>query len=66
MSIARKILNWTDEKSNEIDMMNDKHPYLKAFGLGGIEGFIDGCIIMYPIVVGSLYWKAYKDSKNNK
>lgn len=66
MSIAEKILNWKEQKYNEIDVMNDKHPYLKAFGCGIIEGWIDGCIIMYPIVVGSLYWKMYKDSKNNK
>ena len=63
MSMTRKILNWTERKNEEIDVINDKHPYLKSFGLGCVEGFIDGVVVMYPILIGSLYWKAYKNSK---
>lgn len=52
MSITRNILDWTEKKTDEIDM-TDKHPYLKAFGLGSIEGYIDGAIIAYPILLAS-------------
>lgn len=52
--LAREILNWTEEKMDDIDVEKDKHPYLKAFGLGAVEGYIDGAMIAYPILlVGS-------------
>ena len=62
-SITKGILDWTEEKFDEIDE-NTKHPLLKAFGLGAIEGAIDGAVLMYPIIVGSLYWAAYKARKS--
>lgn len=62
-SITKGILDWTEEKFDEIDE-NTKHPLLKAFGLGAIEGAIDGAVLMYPIIVGSLYWVAYKARKS--
>ena len=49
--LAREILNWTEEKMDEIDVENDKHPYLKCMGLGAIDGYIDGAMIAYPILL---------------
>lgn len=53
--MVRKILDWTDEKMDEImdsiDNGTDKHPQLKAIGLGMIQGFIDGAVIAYPILL---------------
>lgn len=49
--MVKKVLDWTDEKFEEIDVDNDKHPMLKAFGLGAIQGFIDGAVIAYPILL---------------
>lgn len=63
MSIVKELLNWTEEKFEEIDTDNDKHPYLKSFGLGAIEGFVDGAVIAYPILVGTLYYVGYKLNK---
>lgn len=56
--IARKILDWTDEKFNAIDCVKDKHPGLKAFGCGAIEDVIDGMLISLPIALfGMGIWK---------
>lgn len=53
--MVRKILDWTDEKMDEmmddIDNGTDKCSMLKAIGLGAIEGFIDGAVIAYPILL---------------
>ena len=49
--MVKKIWDWTEEKLEEIDVDNDKHPYLKAFGLGGIQGFINGAVIAYPFLI---------------
>lgn len=58
MSITKTILNWTEEKLNDLDM-NDKHAELKAVGLGMIDGFVDGAVLAYPILIaGCLYWKS--------
>ena len=52
--IARRMLNWTDRKFNEVcDNENEKHPYIKAFALGGVEGLIDGAVIGFPILLVS-------------
>lgn len=54
MGITRKILNWTDRKFDEVcDNPNEKHPEVKAFALGGVEGLIDGAIISVPILLVS-------------
>ena len=51
-SLVRGILNWSDDKFTEIenDIANGtneiKHPYLKAFGLGAIDGAIDGLVVV--------------------
>ena len=49
-SIVKRVLDWTEEKYDEIDE-NTKHPYLKSVGIGMIEGFIDGAILAYPILM---------------
>lgn len=53
--MVKKVLDWTEEKMDgimdDIDNGTDKHPYLKAFGLGAIEGFIDGAVIAYPFLL---------------
>ena len=64
-SVTKKILDKVDEKIKEIATdENAKHANLKLFGLGMIEGAIDGAVFMYPIVVGSLYWSGYKTRKS--
>ena len=57
--LVKGILNWTDKQMEEIENNPEvKHPYVKAFGLGVIEGAIDGAVIMYPIVLAAgYYWK---------
>lgn len=50
-SFVRKVLDWTDEKMEEIQDEDTKHPYLKAAGLGAIEGIIDGAVLAYPILL---------------
>ena len=30
---------------------NESHPYLKSFGLGAAEGFIDSCVAIGAVVV---------------
>ena len=51
--ITRRILNWTGRKLNEL-RPNDSLACVKAFGLGAIEGVIDGHVILYPILFLSL------------
>ena len=56
-SLVRNILDWTEDKITEID--NDiangtnkiKHPYLKVFGLGAIEGAIDSLVVTGTLTV---------------
>lgn len=62
MSIARGILDWTQEKMDDIcDNIDEvKHPYVKSFGLGVIEGLIDGAIMVYPILLATCYVAAKK------
>ena len=56
-SLVRSILDWTEDKITEID--NDiangtneiKRPYLKAFGLGAIEGAIDSLVVTGTLTV---------------
>ena len=62
--ITRQILNWTEEKTEEIIEGDVKHPYLKAFGLGCIEGLVDGAVLAYPILVASLFLVAKQKNKN--
>lgn len=49
--MVRRILDWTQEKTDEIDVYNDKHPYLKSAGLGFLEGVIDGAVISYVCLI---------------
>lgn len=63
--ITRKVLNWTDKKFDAIDE-NTKHPYLKAFGLGAVEGVIDGAVLMYPVLIGGLMLANHQLSKTIK
>lgn len=62
--LVRKVLAWSDKKFNEIDVSKDKHPNLKAFGLGGIEGYIDG-MMLAPVayLTGYIIGKAIKNIK---
>lgn len=61
-SLVRNILDWTDNKFTEIenDIANGtneiKHPLLKAFGLGAIDGAIDGLVVTgaLTIVAGTI------------
>lgn len=53
--MVRHILNWVDDKMDESIKNEDDHVMSKAFGLGMIEGLVDGLFVfgavMYPIVV---------------
>ena len=40
--ITRKILNWCEEKREEVYADDRPISYVQTFGLGAIEGFIDG------------------------
>ena len=53
MSMTRKILDWTQEKFDDVvdNIDTEKHPNLKAFGLGCIEGVIDGAVLAYPVLL---------------
>ena len=61
-SLVRNILDWTDNKFTEIqdDIASGtneiKHPYLKSFGLGAIDGAIDGLVVTgaLTIVAGTI------------
>ena len=59
MSITKEIHKWTDKEMEKIMYdENVKHRGLKAVGLGMVEGFIDGAVIAYPILVaGCIYWR---------
>ena len=50
--IARKIINWCDEKY-ENEVLGDDRPisYAKAFGLGAIEGLVDGLVINGALLI---------------
>ena len=58
-SMTRKVLEWTDKEMDKVLYdENTKHRGLKAAGLGMIEGFVDGAIMAYPILVaGCIYWR---------
>lgn len=57
--MVRKILDWVDKKFNAIDE-NTKHPSLKSFGLGAIEGVIDGAVIAYPFLLAGIFIAVHK------
>lgn len=51
-SLVKGILKWTDEQMEKIENNIDevKHPYIKAFGIGAIEGAIDSLVVTGTIV----------------
>ena len=63
--LAKKVLKWNDRKFDEIDVMKDKHPHLKAFRAGAIEGYIDA-MILAPVayltgyIIGKMIGKMIK------
>ena len=56
-SLVKNILDWTEDKYDaiETDVVNKtneiKHPYLKSFGLGVIEGAIDSLVVTGALTV---------------
>ena len=65
--MLKDILYWTDEKYEQIiNDPNEKHPYAKAFGLGCIEGALEGLVIggVMLIAVGGLITKYSKKHQN--
>lgn len=50
MSITRNLLDWIDEKTDEVDVDNDKRGIAKLVGLSVIESIIDTAVLMVPIV----------------
>ena len=49
-NLTHGILNWTEDKMIELDGTK-KSDYAKAFGLGCIEGLIDGSVIVGAVVI---------------
>lgn len=63
-SIIHMVLDWTEKTMNELNPETDKHTYVKAFGLGCIEGLIDGAVFWYlPLLVLCYYWKGKAEKK---
>ena len=63
-SIVKRLLDWNEEKIDEIDVTEDKHPYLKAWGHGAIDGFVDAAVIWYiPVLIAAYYWKHKAEKK---
>lgn len=61
--ITRKVLNWTERKFNEIANRDEniKSKMIKGFGLGSIEGFIDGALIGFPILFVTCLIRCHKN-----
>ena len=56
--LVKKILDWTEEETTNLDHENDSKAYLKAFGLRAIEGLIEGAVLMYvPVLIAAYSWK---------
>lgn len=54
--ITKKIFDWSDKKYEEAFKPGTKHPIRKAVVSGSVEGFIDGVVLSYPILlVGCIY-----------
>ena len=52
-SVTRMILGWCDDKMEEIENNpNENHPYAKAFGLGAVEGVLDGLVYGGVLLLG--------------
>ena len=63
MSLTKKILDWNEKEFEKIDETKDKHPYLKALRTGVINGFIDGAVFAYPILLACCYYWRKKAEK---
>lgn len=61
--LAERLLDWNNKKFDEIDVSKDKHPYLKAFGTGAIQGYIDSAVVLFPMVLAAGYYWKYKSTK---
>lgn len=61
--LVHTILDWNENKLGEIDIENDKHPFLKSFINGAIEGAIDSMVIWFPFVLGAAYYWGNKAKK---
>ena len=57
-SWTKAVIEKSEEVYEQIDVQNDKHPFVKAFGCGAIQGAIDAAVLMYlPLMIGVAYWK---------
>lgn len=63
MSLVKKLLDRNQKMFYEIDVVNDKHPHLKAFGSGAIEGYVDTVVLMFPLVLAASYYWRHKATK---
>lgn len=50
--MVRKILNWLDEKEDELEM-DKPMDWVKCAGIGFTEGLIDGSFICTTVLLGT-------------
>ena len=62
--MTKEILKWTDKEMKKVMYDEDvKCRTLRAYGLGVIEGAIDGAVIAYPILIACCYYWGKKTGK---
>ena len=61
--LVKKILDWTEEETTNLDPTNDSKAYIKAFGLRAIEGLIEGAVLMKIKVLIDAYSLKRKATK---
>ena len=57
--MVKRILNWNDRRYDELLDSDDRDfvAGVKAFGIGAVEGFIDGAVIIGAAVIAKdLIW----------
>lgn len=66
-SIVHKVLNWNEEKYNDL-IYEEECPktYVKAFGCGALDGLIDGLVIVGLVTEIALVGKLVKSAFTKK
>lgn len=56
--LAKMVVNWEDKKMDKILQDKSKLAYIKAIGVGAVEGFIDAAIILGSVELIKTYGEA--------